>query len=1170
MKQALRLSQAVLASTLFVVPSISLIVASTAAFADETVSTQKTNVSYTTGAPDNKGNIQVTNTGQILVNSAAVNNGDAILVNSQDTFVTLDPNNTKAGNNAILTQIAGQGRNGITITGGDNASVTVGANTGISAIADGIFADSQFINVSNAGNIVGATGIEVSANGTSFTLTNQGTGTVTGNANQGLVVNGANATISNLGTVTGLGGIVVGGQNVSITNQTTGQILSTTAVAGITANALNLSLVNSGLIKTTAAGSDAVLLNQNFTTVTNNSTGTISSALANGVHLAGAVSGDIQNSGLITTASVGAQTGAIYIEGAYTGSITNNAGATIQSTAGSGLSSALAIKGSFTAINNSGTIQAVSGGLSDNALIVFSPSTAGVINNSGTIQSATNAAIRLGGSITQINNTGSIIAGPGGAPAAIVADTAGVTLSGGINNSGTIVNGLGGTANNAIDLQDGGVVANIDIKLTQTAGKINGNVLLASKGGSIFDMNGGTVTGNVISSPLAAQSTLNLNGGSILPGAIVLQGTAGDIINLNGTAVNIINTGAGADTFNLTAGSFTTINGGAGDTLNVLNTFSTAGDILSVPTVNIKAGTFTVNNKLTGFTNLNVGPSASMVVNSTDVDGSAGGAAVVINTGSVLSVTSDNQLDTGAGGATGSITVNNGGTLSLSNSTATPGAVTNTFTQAAGGNYQVTIQGPGNYADMTVGAGGATLAANSFVTAQLGTGQFIPTGTQFDIITGGNVTDNSTLNQPYSLTVQFNKTTVGGNILRLTAARNSFSSFANTDPSLGVAGALDVISKLPANQINAQILAVLGQLDLIGNQATLVEELESLAPPMNYALIKASRVSMDQMFRSITRRIEDMRNLRNLGAESYMIIGPANMDDRSSGYNYGDSVYSAANKGAWVQGYGAILDQHKRNQVDGYLGDAAGFAVGMDWGRQGALVGAALNFTQVHMVGRTTDENVQDLQSVQGSVYSWFDLTDAIYIDTQVGFASNHYKTRRNIGVGTVTTAGFADFFGVNYGAQAEMGYAFLYDYLTVAPVVRARYTRMALDDYSENGAGGLSLTVNQQGLNEGIAGIGLRMLGKKEFAQAVYAPELSVMLAYDFYADEQATQSRFLGGGPLFTTTGIKPPHKMLLVDAGVNVHTYDSYIFTVKGELEMRDHYYGYSGWVELYRSW
>ncbi|MGE3319424.1 MAG: autotransporter domain-containing protein [Candidatus Berkiella sp.] len=1152
MKQALRLTQAVLASTLFVIPSLVL--------ADQIVSTQQTNVSFTTGAPDNKGNIQVTNTGQILVNTAAVNNGDAILVNTENTFVTLDPNNAMAGNNALLTQIAGQGRNGITITGGDGASITVGANTGISAVADGILADSQLITVANSGNIVGATGIEVTANGTSFSLTNQGSGTVTGNTNQGLVVNGPNAIIDNFGTVTGAGGIVAGGQNVSITNETTGQILSNTAVAGITANAINLSLLNSGLIKTTAAGSDAILLNQNFTTVTNNSTGTINSATSNGIHLSGAISGAIQNSGLITTSTVGAQTGAIFIDGAYTGSITNNAGGIIESTAGGGLADAIAIKGSFSSINNSGTIQAVAGGFNDTAITVYPTSTAGTINNSGLIQSATNATIVLGGNITQINNTGQIISQAGGTP--IVADQPNVTLTGGINNSGTITS-IGA---DAIDLQFGG--AGINVKLTQNGGTITGDVKTASAGGSIFDINGGTINGDVITGGGAVQSTLNLNGGTI-NGDLNLFGALGDTVNLNGSAVQDINTGPGADIFNLTAGTFTNINGGVGDTLNVLSTFSTTGDILAVPTVNVKAGTFTVNNKLTDFTNLNVGPNATMVVNSTDVDGVAGGAAVVINSGSSITVTADNQLDTGAGGTTGSITVNNGGSLNLNNS-ATPGAITNTYTQQAGGNYGVVIQGPGDYAKMTVGVGGATLNAGSFVTAQLGTGQFIPTGTQFDIITGGPVADASTLNQPYSLTVQFDKTTVGGNILRLTAQRNAFSNFANTDASQGVAGALDTIALLPPGSINPQILAVLGQLDLIGNQATLVEELESLAPPVNYALIKASRVSMDQMFRSITRRIEDMRNLKTLGAESYMIIGPADMEDRGTGYNYGDSVYSAGNKGAWVQGYGAILDQHKRNQVDGYLGDAAGVAFGMDWGRQGALVGAALNFTQVHMVGRTTDENVQNLQSVQGSVYSWLDLTDALYLDTQVGFASNHYKTRRNIGVGTVTTAGFADFFGVNYGVQAEMGYAFLYDFLTVAPVARVRYTRMALDDYSEQGAGGLSLTVNQQGLNEGIAGIGLRMLGKKEFAQAVYAPEVSVMLAYDFYADEQSVQSRFLGGGPLFTTTGIKPPHKILLVDAGVNVHTYDAYIFTVKGELEMRDHYYGYSGWVQLYRSW
>lgn len=1153
MKQALRLSQAVLASTLFIVPGI--------AWSDLTVNNSNSvdNKVYTTGVPENFENITIANNGFIRTTLLGTNNGDGILVNSENAFITLAPNNlTAAGGISAV-------RNGITITAGDNAQIFVGSGTSkISATSSGIFVDSASVNVDNAGSIIGSPGIQVTANGSNFVLANELTGSVTDNAlSNAIALNGASGTINNFGIISGTGGIQVGGQNATITNNlsssaTTGVIQGNLS-PGIQVNGTGLSLTNSGVI--TSASSDGLQLNQDFLSVNNNNDGIISSNTGNGIRITAASTSNngIINAGLIT--SNGNAAAGISIEGNYTGSITNTG--TIRNTniGGVGLSpDAITIKAAFTTITNSGTISAVGTG---NAIGSQAGSSTGTINNSNIIQAENVSAIFLGGSLTQINNTGTInTTTPIGGASTIVVANDNVTLSGGIVNSGNILNGAGGVGAQVIDLQAGKV--GVNVKLTQNAGLINGSVLLASNGGSIFDINAGTINGDVITAA-AVSSTLNLNGG-VINGNVNLLGVAGDTVNLVGSTVDDINGGPGPDTINLSGGTFDNITGGLGiDTLNVLNTVSTTGDITGVELVNAKVGTFTVNNKLTGFTNLSVGPSASMVVNSNNVTGLA--AAVTINNASTLLVNSDRQLDTGGG----TITVNNGGSLSLGNSTVTPGALANTYTQLAGGNYQVTIQGPGDFGKMSL-TGAANLNAGSFVTAQLGTGQFIPTGTQFDIISSvaGPINDASTLNQPYSLTVQFNKATVAGNILRLTAARNNFSNFATTDPSQGVAGALDAISKLPANQINAQILAVLGQLDLIGNQATLVEELESLAPPVNYALIKASRVSMDQMFRSITRRIEDMRNLRTLGAESYMIIGPANMDDRPSGYNYGDSVYSAANQGAWVQGYGAILDQHKRNQVDGYLGDAAGVAMGMDWGRQGALVGAALNFTQVHMVGRTTDENVQNLQSVQGSVYSWLDLTDAIYLDTQFGFASNHYKTRRNIGVGTVTTAGFSDFFGVNYGAQAEMGYAFLYDFLTVAPVARLRYTRMALDDYSENGAGGLSLTVNQQGLNEGIAGIGLRMLGKKEFAQAVYAPEVSVMLAYDFYADEQSVQSRFLGGGPLFTTTGIKPPHKMLLVDAGVNVHTYDAYIFTVKGELELRDHYYGYSGWVQLYRSW
>ncbi|HRE30602.1 MAG TPA: hypothetical protein PLD88_01380, partial [Candidatus Berkiella sp.] len=123
----------------------------------------------------------------------------------------------------------------------------------------------------------------------------------------------------------------------------------------------------------------------------------------------------------------------------------------------------------------------------------------------------------------------------------------------------------------------------------------------------------------------------------------------------------------------------------------------------------------------------------------------------------------NNQIDTGAGGTTGSITLNNGGVLSLQSSATTAGALTNTFIADPGSVYAVQIQGPGDFGKMQVNAGGATLNAGSFVSAQLGSGQFIPAGTAFDIITGGPVVDNSTLAQPSSLTVRFDKSVVAGN-----------------------------------------------------------------------------------------------------------------------------------------------------------------------------------------------------------------------------------------------------------------------------------------------------------------------------------------------------------------------------------------------------------------------
>lgn len=1059
-------------------------------YADVTISTPMTNQDIQTAV---SGNVTITRNGQLSMTLAAPNAGDAILVNSNDATVTIDAANVNAGGNAVVT--SGAGRYGINITGQD-ATITLGAQSGItSGTDDAIFIDGTGTTLSSTGEIFGnASAIEITNNGTNAIISLLAGSTTEGTTAASILVNGTGLSFGNAGTVTASG------------------------------------------------GQDAVQLLQNFTNFQNNIGGIIevTAGVGNAVTLnnAAGVSGDLNNRGTLTTAGTGS---ALNILNTFNGSINNNSTGVISSTGGGG--NAIYVAAGFSQINNTGIIS----GLANDIAIQVGANAAGTINNDGTISAQNNYAIRLGGNITGILNTGTISNNaPGQATIGVIFP--GTDLINGITNRGNITN-LGGAT--AIDLSLGD-----NIVFTQAAGTVTGDVFLAGAGGNIFSLTGGTIIGDVTADDAAA-NILTLSGGSIT-GTLFL-GDSGDTVNLSGSIVDTIVAGALADTFNVSGGTITTalLNGGAGDQLNINGSFTMQGIIVGIPTINVNTGTFTADNAITGLnTLLNISAGSVMIANA-DITGTAN----MTNNGR-FQVLNDSTTDLTGG------TITNNGTVAIDGGST---LLATTFHQTAGSVFAPVITAPGDFGVLQVGGGGATLDAGSVIYPYYNSGSFIPAGTQFNVITGGPVIDNATLAQPSSVSLFFTQNVVGGNILQLTAERRPYAAIVQgvPPPMEGIAIALDAIAAAGTNDPTLQ--TVLGQLDSLTSASALENALINLSPNVNYALIQSTHSAVNELFNSIEFRIESLKNLKPLGAEGYSIYRP---EPYYTGKNYGDCCDDQNTiTGIWFDVYGSLLNQKFYKNVNGYYGDLVGYALGADWGRPETIIaGAALSYTNTHTVGNSEQANILDTQSVQGTFYAWYEPCEAVFLDILFGFSGNKYYSRRNIGVGTFNTAAFATFYGFEYAVQTDLGYAFTYDYLVVAPVGRFKYSYLQVNSYTEEGAAGVDLSVSTNSVKELIGGGGLKLLGSKKFSQATYVPEFSALILYDFYGDGQELNSNFFGGGPLFPTDGPRPSHTIYLYSLGVTAYTNDHYSFEVRYDLEIRDryHFYGNSGFMQLRGEW
>ncbi len=822
----------------------------------------------------------------------------------------------------------------------------------------------------------------------------------------------------------------------------------------------------------------------------------------------------IANYGTIVTDAVGVASSAIEISAASGAAIVNQVGGYISSGATGG------------AAGIGATI------LTDAAGVGTAISNAGRINALGT-----NDAIAINAS-TAITNTGIIFAV---APlhATIATTTASQVVA--VVNSGEISNGAGAAAINF-------AANSSNASILQAGGLIAGNVLLASLDATgnhnTFVMTGGIIDGNVIENATHPQ-TFAMSGGTI--NGIVELGSGGtNTVNLSGGTIAQIQGGASTDIINVTGGYIIELGPGFGgvDVLNVNASF-TGNIITGIPTINVvNAGTlFTVGGPITALTTAaNINAGAGMLVNAPIT-----GTGNIVNNGLiVLNSTWDN--------ASGVTTNTSGSVFQVG---AIGQLITTTFTDNAGSFYEPVLYAYNNYGQVIVT--GTQVAANlmsgSFLAPQLVSGQFYQAHSRFDVIAAitptGAIVDNSTLVQPPSVILSLSKGLLGDpaaglNTLVVTVSRNSYSSQSSSQQTMGVALTLDGLAA-GTGPTNVDFLTLLGNVDFDATQSQLQNDMASLTPPANYGLVEGSHIGMDDVFNVLTTRIRDMRQ----------------------GLNYGD--YS--NKwGVWGDVFGAHLNQEDLESVNGYHANAAGLVVGGDWEfTECTLIGLAASYTKANVSGKGEAPKDQGIKSWQATIYGWYEPTEKIFIDAMLGIADQRFHTNRVITANVVSSAANASFNGTLYGVMGDIGYAIVNNATYyAAPLFRIKYNSLDLGSYTESGAGGLSLTVDGQNLNEFSCGLGFRLASTYVKQKITWVPELSAILSYDFVIDNEQTTSSFLGGGIAFDTNGAIPGKTIFDLGLGLNAYLNSYSIVTIQYNLELRDEYMSNSGFLKYYYYW
>jgi uncharacterized protein with beta-barrel porin domain len=683
------------------------------------------------------------------------------------------------------------------------------------------------------------------------------------------------------------------------------------------------------------------------------------------------------------------------------------------------------------------------------------------------------------------------------------------------------------------------------------------------------------VTSDTLSFVAPAAPTLTINGG----GKIIFQNASTSHVvtfdlDITYSSGKFLFTEESSGTINgtLKGKSITLTKSGTGATL-LAGTIS----LDTASTVDIDAGTFTVNGTLSGPGTLAVAAPATLQMSGTvsAKDVTVSGAIAVNPAGhltatNALLVAADASLvDSGTVNVTNALT--NHGTLTANGAltagsltiasdgvlTGTAGTMTapvsvaghvapSTSAGALTINGPVTFQSTSTY-DVDIGSTNSdSLAVNGAVTIQPGARLALVanpdsiTSTVKTVLTASGGLSGQFLATDYAFLQEDLNYQPTSLIVTLTSTGQSFTPFATTRNQFAAAQVLDAALPTATGDLQtvfdslktAQAGEIAPMLDAIGG--------ESLT-----AFATARQILAERTGRALHRRVRD-----GSGEGRAFYLPPREEPDVAAAPDTASEDEAAepepparprVRPGAWLDGIGLY------SELDGHHGEAdvdtllyGGTLGGDAWIADHFVLGLAAGYVRsdIDLDGRDTDGYGD---TVQGALYAGF-VDPRGYLSAYGRYAYTFESSTRQIQSSTLDRDAHASFDAQDYGVGGELGVTVLsYRGFALQPVAGVDWLRMDEDSYTEDGAGDLNLVVHPDALESTTGRFGARMFGRLEMGTTgTLVPELRVFYQHLWGDRERALDAR-LEGAPGLGSIGVRGaemPSENLLLGLGWGVH--------------------------------
>ncbi len=506
-------------------------------------------------------------------------------------------------------------------------------------------------------------------------------------------------------------------------------------------------------------------------------------------------------------------------------------------------------------------------------------------------------------------------------------------------------------------------------------------------------------------------------------------------------------------------------------------------------------------------------------------------------------------------GVSGGINVSNGFTnagivaasiVNPANSPAVLPAIMGNYTQTSTGVLQVNVASDTSYGQLQVN-GTATLPSDARINVNVATpGYKFTTDRLNSILTATTLDSDGTFKvSDNSLLFDFGAVKNGNAVdLTLTPASNPGQPGSNTvlgsvhargnSPATGAARVLDqVIGSVPNGKLAGKFIG-------LTTQQQVSDAVTQTLPLLNGASTVAAGSALSGINRVVQARVEANRGL-----------------------SAGDSVIN--DRAVWVKPFGSWANQDDRDGVAGYKATTAGFALGADAAvNDRTRLGVALAYAHANVDGNSNvaPQSV-DVDVFQLIGYGSYDLDERTALNFQLDAGQNRNSGRRSIGFDNSTAE--ADYNSTTAHAGIGLGRTLmLREHTSFTPSVRADYTWIRDQHYTESGADALNLDVPSRSTRAMVIGVDGK-LAHKLSEQTVISASLGV--GYDTLNERASINAAYAGApGAAFTTYGMDISPWMVRGGFGLTHTTASGVEITARYDAEGRSDFINQTASVKV----